>query len=155
MPRKDDIKKNRSKNDRASENRKYDADSTLPHISSNDMANVLQYSSPGAFIARNMTGANNYSEFVKNANVNTDGWYSTFANGIWGLKDLHNALLGRDSAKDYLQENGLDWSDMEGYNDAKLLGRASSGVGGLVHQGSTWLNNIGSDLGKLYSQQRS
>lgn len=153
MPRKDNVKKNGSKNERAMENREQ-AHSPIDSPNANDMAAVLQFSSPGAFIGYNMQGANNYSDFVRNANVSTNGWYSTLANGIWGVKDLHNAILGRDSAEDYLRNNGLTWADMEGYNDAKLLGRASSGIAGLTSQGNTWLNNINSDLGKLYSNQK-
>lgn len=157
MPRKDDVKKNGSKNERAIDNRKYDADSSIQSPTSNDiveiMSPIVQKSGPGGFILSNMQGVNNYSDFVRNANVSTNGWYSTLANGLPFIKDLHNAVLGRDSAEDYLKNNGMDWGDMEGYNDVKLLGRSSSGVSGLTQSGATWLNNISSDLGKLYSQQ--
>lgn len=158
MPRKDDVKKNGSKNERAVDNRKYDADSPIESPTFNDISDAYLssgVSGPAGFIINNARGANDYSDFVRNANGNTDGWFSTIANGIPILKDLHNALLGRDSAKDYLDNNGLGWEDMEGYNDIKLLGRTNSAVSGLAQSGGTYLSNIASDLGKLYSGQKT
>lgn len=99
-------------------------------------------------------GKQSYSDFTSRFNGYTDGWYSTLANGLPFISGMHNALLGRDSAKDYLDNNGLTWEDMKGYNDMKLLGRSASGVGSMAHQSGTYLGNIGNDLGKLYSGQR-
>lgn len=152
MPRKDDHVKSKSKNERSMDNRDK---AHMPVDIQSNISNLYKYSSIPAFVAANTSGASNYSDFVSNANQSSDGWYSVAANGIPIIKDIHNALLGRDSAKDYLNENGLSWSDMKGYNDMKLLGRASQGVSGLTQTGSTWLNNMGSDLGKLYSGQKS
>lgn len=161
MPRKDNAKKNRSRNERAMENRKYDADSPIQSPTVNDIAdfgNAAVESNPITNNWKNqyeaLFGSSDYSDFVRKANQGSDGWYSTIANGLPFVKDFHNALLGRDSAKDYLENNGLSWKDMQGYNDVSLLGRSSSGVSGLANQGGTYLSNIGNDLGKLYSGQK-
>lgn len=99
------------------------------------------------------TGERNYSQVVSDANERTDGWFSTVANSIPLFNGIHNNLLGRDYAKDYLNNNGLSWSDVQGYNAPKILGQASSGISSLVGIGSRWLKNINNDLGKLYSSE--
>lgn len=99
------------------------------------------------------TGERDYSQVVSDANEKTDGWYSTVVNSVPVLNGVHNNLLGRDYAKDYLDNNGLSWKDAQGYNVSKILGQASSGISSLVGTGSRWLKNINNDLGKLYSSE--
>lgn len=99
------------------------------------------------------TGERDYSQVVSDANEKTDGWYSTVVNSVPVLNGLHNNMLGRDFAKDYLNNNGLSWHDVQGYNASKILGQASSGVSSLVGTGSRWLKNINNDLGKLYTSE--
>lgn len=74
------------------------------------------------------TGNNDYSDFVSTANENTDGWYSTIMDSIPIVNNIHNSVLGRDSAIDYLNNTGLSWSDIPGYNTSKLTGRTSANV---------------------------
>ena len=132
MPRKDNVKKNGSKNERSQDQRGISAPTQSSSYTYNDIADamnpIMERAGPGGFILSNMDGVHNYSDFVRNANVSTNGWYSTLANGLPFVKDLHNAVLGRDSAEDYLKNNNLTWGDMEGYNDIKLLGRSLASV---------------------------
>lgn len=100
-----------------------------------------------------ITGERDYSQVVKDANEKTDGWYSTVANSVPILNGVHNNLLGRDYAKDYMNNNNLNWDDIQGYNASKILGQASGGVSQLAGTGARWLKNINNDLGKLYSSE--
>lgn len=99
------------------------------------------------------TGERNYNQVVMDANEKTDGWYSTVVNSVPLLNGVHNNLLGRDYAKDYMDANGLSWKDIQGYNASKILGQASGGVSQLAGTGARWLKNINNDLGKLYSSE--
>lgn len=99
------------------------------------------------------TGERDYSQVVADANEKTDGWFSTVANSVPIFNGVHNNLLGRDYAKDYMDNNGLSWKDMQGYNASKILGQASGGVSQLASTGARWLKNINNDLGKLYSSE--
>lgn len=100
-----------------------------------------------------MTGERDYSQVVADANEKTDGWYSTVVNSVPIVNGLHNNMLGRDYAKDYMANNDLSWKDMQGYNVNKILGQASGGVSQLASTGARWLKNINNDLGKLYSSE--
>lgn len=100
-----------------------------------------------------MTGERDYSQVVADANEKTDGWYSTVANSIPIFNGVHNNLLGRDYAKDYMDNNNLDWKHIQGYNANKILGQASGGVSQLASTGARWLKNVNNDLGKLYSSE--
>lgn len=73
-------------------------------------------------------GNSDYSDFVATANENTDGWYETIADSIPIVNNIHQSVLGRDSAVDYLNNTGLSWSDIPGYNASKLTGRTSSNI---------------------------
>lgn len=157
MPRKDGYSSNER---RKSANPRFDPD--RPKMNSgvgptfNDIKDAMQ--PVGEWFDNGVdlwTGQQSYSDFTSRYNQLTKGLYSTFANGIPLLSNMHNALLGRDSAEDYLKNNGLDWKDMEGYNDYKLLGRTNSAINGLSNQIGSYLTNIGNDLGKLYSGQTS
>lgn len=99
------------------------------------------------------TGERDYSQVVSDANEKTDGWYSTVVNSVPIVNGLHNNMLGRDYAKDYMNNNDLSWKDMQGYNANKILGQASGGVSQLASTGARWLKNINNDLGKLYSSE--
>lgn len=98
-------------------------------------------------------GEMDYSDLVKNGNVRTDGWTSTLMDSAPFLNQFHNAMLGRDYAKDYMENNGLTWADIEPYNADKLLSRTNNSVNNVVNQGTRWLKNTANDLGKLYSEQ--
>lgn len=100
-----------------------------------------------------VTGERDYSQIVSDANEKTDGWYSTVVNSVPFVNGVHNSLLGRDYAKDYMKNNNLSWDDMQGYNVAKILGQASGGVSQLAGTGARWLKNMNNDLGKLYSSE--
>lgn len=97
--------------------------------------------------------SSSYSDMVSKANEYTDGWYSTIAGSLPIAGNLHRAMLGRDSAKDYLDENGMSWKDGQGYNIEKLVGSSSSNLGGAIATGGKWLKNAHNDLGKLYTME--
>lgn len=78
----------------------------------------------------NATSSNSYSDFVSKTNENTDGWYSAIAGGIPFVNNLHNAILSRDRSRDYLNNTGLSWKDIPGYNAAMLTGGVSSAISG-------------------------
>lgn len=99
------------------------------------------------------TSAKSYSDFSRMMNEHTDGWYGTAASAIPFVNNIHNALLGRDEQKDYLDENGLDWGDSQGYNAAKINFGISNNLATLSN-GGQYLQNIANDLGKLYSGQQ-
>lgn len=84
------------------------------------------------------SGNSNYSDFVSKANEATNGWYSTISGATPIVSGVHNALLGRDSALDYLNNTGLSWSDLPGYQSSRLTAGASAGI-----------NDIGRDFGKI------
>lgn len=94
-----------------------------------------------------------YSDFTASRNNAMDGWYSTVMDSVPIVRNIHNALLGRESAKDYLDENGLTWNDAKGYNVNKLTANISNNLGGAIATGSKYLNNLSNDLGKLYAKE--
>lgn len=100
---------------------------------------------------QNVTSGNsNYSDFVSKANEATNGWYSTIAGATPILSGVHNAVLGRDSALDYLNNTGFSWSDLPGYQSSRLTGGTSSGmssIAGDVHKIADGVH----DLGQFYS----
>lgn len=95
---------------------------------------------------KNASSSGSYSDFVSKSNEATDGWYSVAANSIPVLRGIHNSILGRDSAVDYLSNTGLSWSDIPGYNASRLTGGTSSGVTSLagdVHKIADGINDLG------------
>lgn len=100
------------------------------------------------------TSARDYSDFSRMMNQHTDGWYGTAANALPIVTNVHNALLGRDEQKDYLNENGMDWDQVQGYNAAKINFGISNNISSLANAGGNYLQNVSNDLGKLYSGQK-
>lgn len=95
-------------------------------------------------------GNSSYSDFVSKANQNTDGWFSAIAGGLPIVSGLHNSILGRDSAADYLRNTGYSWSDIPGYNAARLTGQTSAGISQTLG-GVTKIAAGIHDLGQFYS----
>lgn len=156
MPRKTDYDRSKkSRNERSMDNRER-VNSPIPSFGANDVHDVMMHTTYGNLenLVNDIGSSSNYSDFVSKANERSSGWYSTIANGLPFVNNLHRAILGRDSAEDYLKNNGLSWGDMEGYNDIKLLGSASSNLSPVISQAGTYLQNIANDLGKLYSGQQ-
>lgn len=102
---------------------------------------------------KNLVTGGSYSDFVAGRNDAMDGWYSTIMDSVPFVRNIHNALLGRESAKDYLDENNLTWKDAKGYNVGKLTANISNNLGGAIATGSKYLKNASNDLGKLYSKE--
>lgn len=100
-----------------------------------------------------MLSGGSYSDFTRDRNEATDGWYSTLMDAFPLVGNIHRAILGRDSAKDYMDQNGLSWSDMLGYNTSKITANISNNLGGAIATGSKYLNNMSNDLGKLYAKE--
>lgn len=79
------------------------------------------------------TSSGSYSDYVSKANERTNGWYGTVANSVPIVNNVHNALLGRDSALDYLNNSGLSWSDLPGYQSSRLTNGTSNAISDAAH----------------------
>lgn len=114
---------------------------------------VGNYFSKGFSDMADLVSGGSYSDFVSSRNDATDGWYSTIMDAVPLVRNVHNALLGRDSAKDYMDNNGLSWKDFQGYNTAKVTSNISNNLGGAIATSSKYLKNVNTDLGKLYANE--
>lgn len=99
-----------------------------------------------------LLGGGSYSDFTRSRNDAMDGWYSTIMDSVPLVRNVHNALLKREEASDYLDNNGISWNDAQGYNIAKLTSGISNNLGGALATSSKYLTNIHNDLGKLYAK---
>lgn len=94
-----------------------------------------------------------YDDYYRSANQFTDGWYGRVVNSIPLVNDLADSFSDISKTKDYMNNNGLNWSDIHSYNADKISANSSLNLKG-VSSNLSWIDNIGSDLGKLYSQQQ-
>lgn len=123
-----------------------------------DWAKGLWDSGPGDYVKGyvsdigDLLNGGSYSDFARSRDDAMDGWYSTVMDAVPFVRNVHNALLKRDEASDYLDNNNLSWKDAQGYNIAKLTSGISSNLGGALATSSKYLTNIHNDLGKLYSK---
>lgn len=95
-----------------------------------------------------------YDDYYRSANEFSDGLYGRTVNNLPIVKDIANMYSDISKTNDYMSNNGLSWSDIHSYN-ANSIG-ANSGLNpASIASQTSWLGNIGSDLGKLYSGQKS
>lgn len=104
----------------------------------------------GKAIWDDATSSGSYSEYVSKANERTNGWYSTIAGALPIAGNIHNAILGRDRANDYLSNTGYSWSDIPGYMSSLLTGGVSNQIGDAARSVSKILDGK-NDLYEFYA----